>query len=93
MRVGTVADHFRASKADYEGGDYSPEAETAVRAYERNRPSLLVRLPSPSHPSSGSVSNDTPLLLERGSTGCVRDGTGLSCARRHLNGPAIGNEA
>jgi hypothetical protein len=42
MRVGTVADHFRASKADYEGGDYSPEAETAVRAYERNRPSLLV---------------------------------------------------
>jgi hypothetical protein len=40
MRVGTVTDHFAASKADYEGGDYSPEAEAAVRAYERNRAEL-----------------------------------------------------
>ena len=24
MRLGTVTDHFAASKADYEGGDYSP---------------------------------------------------------------------
>ena len=24
MRVGTVTDRFAASKADYEGGDYSP---------------------------------------------------------------------
>ncbi|MGZ8694964.1 MAG: hypothetical protein ACXWYS_05940, partial [Gaiellaceae bacterium] len=29
MRVGTVTDHFAASKADDEGGDYSPEAEPA----------------------------------------------------------------
>ncbi len=29
MRVGTVTDHFAASKADHEGGDYSPEAEPA----------------------------------------------------------------
>jgi hypothetical protein len=40
IRVGTGTDHFAAPKADYEGGDYSPEAEAAVRAYERNRAEL-----------------------------------------------------
>jgi hypothetical protein len=35
MRAGTATDDFAASKADYEGGDYSPEAVAAVRAYER----------------------------------------------------------
>jgi hypothetical protein len=40
IRVGTGTDDFAASKADYEGGDYSPEAEAAVRAYERNRAEL-----------------------------------------------------
>ena len=29
MRVGTVTDQLAASKADYEGGDYSPEEEAA----------------------------------------------------------------
>ncbi len=41
MRAGTVTDHFAASKADYEGGEYSPEAEAAVRAYERTGSGLL----------------------------------------------------
>jgi hypothetical protein len=49
MRVGTVTGHFAASKADYEGGDYSPEAEAAVRAYERNRAELARQGTSPSH--------------------------------------------
>jgi hypothetical protein len=40
MRLGTVIDQFAASKADYEGGDYSPEVEAAFRAYERNRAEL-----------------------------------------------------
>jgi len=67
MRVGTVTDHFAASKADYEGGDYSPEA--AVRTYERNRAKLARQGTSPSHPSLTIRSNESPLLLEWGRQG------------------------
>ena len=64
MRVGTVTDHVAAAKADYEGGDYSPEEEAAVRAHERKRAELARQGTSPSHCLSWIVSNETPLLLE-----------------------------
>jgi hypothetical protein len=91
MRVGTVTDHFAASKADYEGGDYSPEA--AVRTYERNRAKLARQGTSPSHPSLTIRLERKSAATGMGSTGCVRDGPGLSRARRHLNARVCGNVA
>jgi hypothetical protein len=66
MRVGTVTDHFAASKADYEGGDYSPEAEAAVRACERNRAELARHGTSPSHPSLTDPSRTKPRCYWKG---------------------------
>jgi hypothetical protein len=80
-RTATVTDHVAAAKADYEGGDYSPEADAAVRAYERNRAELARQGTFSFAPvSNGSVSNETPLLLEGGRQGAY--GTGLVCLAR-----------
>jgi hypothetical protein len=70
MRVGTVTDHLAASKADYEGGDYSPEAEAAARAYERNRAELArqaeaAETAKPEHESKQRAIDDEARALIR----------------------------